>query len=136
ALDTAFPDRWRAIDGFLGAAYAIHTIAALLTMSDGHDLGRAIGDGNGDTEGAWFATVDRFGRGRLQTAEGEVVDVVALREFVPTLFLYDHYPGGIRLSTALFDLRDAVVEQAQALVRSCPCTHGCPACVGPILASD
>ncbi len=37
-------DRWRAIDGFLGAAYAIHTIAALLTMSDGHDLGRAIGD--------------------------------------------------------------------------------------------
>jgi DEAD/DEAH box helicase domain-containing protein len=136
ALDAAFPDRWRAIDGFLGAAYAIHTIAALLTMSDGHDLGRAIGDGSGDTEGAWFATVDRFGRGRLQTTSGEVIDVEGLREFVPTLFLYDNYPGGIGLSTPLFDLRDAVVHQARELVRSCPCTHGCPACVGPILASD
>jgi DEAD/DEAH box helicase domain-containing protein len=138
ALDAAFPDRWRAIDGFLGAAYAIHTIAALLTMSDGHDLGRAIGDGSGDTEGegAWFATVDRFGRGRLQTASGEVVDVGGLRVFVPTLFLYDNYPGGIGLSTPLFDLRDAVVQRARELVRSCPCTHGCPACVGPILACD
>src|SRR5450759_3811196 len=63
ALHGAFPNRWQALDGFLGAAYAIHSIAGLLTMSDRHDLGRAIGDG----EGEWFATTESHGRGKLQT---------------------------------------------------------------------
>ena len=32
--------------------------------------------------------------------------------------------------------RDAVVKDAQALVQACECAHGCPSCIGPILASD
>jgi DEAD/DEAH box helicase domain-containing protein len=36
----------------------------------------------------------------------------------------------------LFDERTNVVKDAQALILSCECTHGCPACVGPILAPD
>ena len=32
--------------------------------------------------------------------------------------------------------RQQVVEHAVALVAGCECSHGCPACVGPILASD
>ena len=39
ALHHAFANRWQALDGFLGAAYAIHSVAVLLTMSDRHDLG-------------------------------------------------------------------------------------------------
>ncbi len=41
ALETAFRARWQALDGFLGAAYALHHVAALLTLSERHDLGRA-----------------------------------------------------------------------------------------------
>ena len=52
ALLAAFQDRWQALDGFLGAAYAMHHVAALLTMSERHDLGRAVGD----SDSTWSAT--------------------------------------------------------------------------------
>jgi DEAD/DEAH box helicase domain-containing protein len=56
--------------------------------------------------------------------------------FQPTVFLYDNYPGGIGLSAPLYDSRRQVVEDALGLVRACGCRFGCPACVGPVLASD
>ena len=132
ALHHAFANRWQALDGFLGAAYAIHSVAVLLTMSDRHDLGRAIGDG----EGQWFAVTDAQGRGKLQGASGEGIELDVAKEFIPTLFLYDNYPGGIGLSVPLYDLRDEVIAGARALVSACECRFGCPACVGPILATD
>ena len=51
------------------------------------------------------------------------------------VFIYDNYPGGIGLSTPLYDRRREVVQQAYALVTACACLQGCPACVGPILAA-
>ncbi|HKK14955.1 MAG TPA: DEAD/DEAH box helicase, partial [Gammaproteobacteria bacterium] len=53
ALEQAFDNRWQALDGFLGAAHALHCVAALLTLCEPHDLGRAVGDG----QATWFATV-------------------------------------------------------------------------------
>jgi DEAD/DEAH box helicase domain-containing protein len=132
ALAAAFPSRWQALDGFLGAAYALHRVAALLTMSERQDLGRAVGDSNS----TWSATVGPDGRGSLRSDDGRPADVAGLREFRPTVFLYDNYPGGIGLSQPLFDLRAQVVAAARELVSRCGCTGGCPACVGPILASD
>lgn len=132
-LAAAFPSRWQALDGFLGAAYAMHHVAALLTMAEPRDLGRAVGDA-GST---WFATVGPDGRGAPKAFDGGDVDLDRMaREFRPTVFLYDNYPGGIGLSTPLFDLRREVVTRAHALVGACECAHGCPACIGPILASD
>jgi DEAD/DEAH box helicase domain-containing protein len=58
-----------------------------------------------------------------------------VRHFQPTVFLYDNYPGGIGLSTPLYDRRREVVQQAYSLVTACACLYGCPACVGPILAA-
>jgi DEAD/DEAH box helicase domain-containing protein len=55
---------------------------------------------------------------------------------VPTLFLYDNYPGGIGLSVPLYDLRDQVIARARSLIEDCECRFGCPACVGPILGAD
>ena len=130
-LDAAFHARWQALDGFLGAAYALHHVAALLTLSERHDLGRAVGDG----EGTWFASVDQNGRGNPRSISGETVEINE-RQFVPTVFLYDNYPGGIGLSAPLFDLRHEIVSRTIELVQDCGCLSGCPACVGPILASD
>ena len=132
-LASAFPSRGQALDGFLGAAYALHHVAALLTMSERRDLGRAIGDG----EARWFATVAADGRGAPRSFTGEPIDLDrGIGDFVPTVFLYDNYPGGIGLSAPLYDLREEVTRRAHALVGVCPCSHGCPACIGPILASD
>lgn len=132
SLESAFPDRWKALDGFLGAAYALHTVAAVMSMAEPRDLGRAVGDGGGK----WFGAVDAQGRGTLRDAEGKPLDPDEGGEFTPTVFLYDNYPGGVGLSAPLFDVREQAVKQAHALVAACPCVHGCPACIGPILASD
>lgn len=131
ALAVAFPARWQALDGFLGAAYALHHVAALLTLSDRQDLGRAVGDG----EGTWFASIDQNGRGSPRSISGETVELNE-RQFIPTVFLYDNYAGGIGLSTPLFDLRHEIVSRTIELVQDCGCPSGCPSCVGPILASD
>ncbi len=130
ALAAALPQRQLAIDGFLGAAYALHHVAALRAMAELRDLGRAVGDG----EGAWAAVVGADGRGQLQGPDGEAADPGD--GFEPTLFLYDNYPGGIGLSAPLYDQAQRLVADALDLVADCACTGGCPACVGPILAGD
>ena len=132
ALDAAFTSRQQALDGFLGAGYALHIVAAMRMLSEPRDLGRAVGDGNAE----WFATIGASGRGQMRNSDGEAVDPMALQRFTPTLFLYDNYPGGIGISAPLFDNREDVVTGAQALVDACECAHGCPSCIGPILASD
>jgi DEAD/DEAH box helicase domain-containing protein len=132
ALDATFDSRQQALDGFLGAGYALHIVAAMRMLSEPRDIGRAVGDGNAE----WFATVGANGRGQMRNSDGEAVDPLALPQFTPTLFLYDNYPGGIGISAPLFDNRTAVVTAAQALVGACECAQGCPSCIGPILASD
>jgi DEAD/DEAH box helicase domain-containing protein len=136
ALREAFEHPEAALEGFLGASWALHHAAALLSMAELRDLGRAVGD----AEGRWHAAVEPDGRGRLRDAEGAPIDAEALaredRPFTPTLFLYDNHPGGCGLSTPLYDLREAALAHAQSMVHDCDCAHGCPACVGPILASD
>ncbi len=131
-LEAAFPSRLEALDGFLGAAYAMHHVAAMRMLSEPRDLGRAVGDGNA----TWFATQGTQGRGQFRGRDGEALDPTTLRQFVPTLFLYDNYPGGIGLSEPLFHQRERIVEHAEQLVQVCECEHGCPSCIGPILASD
>ena len=133
ALLAAMPNRWQALDGFLGAAYAMHYVAALLTMSERQDLGRAVGD----SDSTWSASVGADGRGIAQRFDGQSVDMErGVKDFRPTVYLYDNYPGGVGLSAPLFDLRQQVVSRASDLVAGCDCSHGCPACIGPILASD
>jgi len=132
-LHEMFPSRWQALDGFLGAAYVIHHVAALLMMAEPHDLGRAVG--NGDAQ--WFAAVGANGRGSVQSFTGEQYDIeTAVDQFTPTVFLYDNYPGGVGLSAPLYDRQREVVERALLLVEGCGCLYGCPSCVGPILATD
>jgi DEAD/DEAH box helicase domain-containing protein len=132
ALDGAFVSRQQALDGFLGAGYALHIVAAMRMLSEPRDIGRAVGDSNA----SWFATVGANGRGQLRDSEGKTVDPLTLQRFTPTLFLYDNYPGGIGISAPLFEYSDAIAADAQFLVSACECAHGCPSCIGPILASD
>ncbi len=89
----------------------------------------------GDGGGTWFATVDQNGRGNPKTISGETVEIND-QQFIPTVFLYDNYAGGMGLSTPLFDLRHEIVSRTIALVQDCGCEFGCPSCIGPILASD
>jgi DEAD/DEAH box helicase domain-containing protein len=49
---------------------------------------------------------------------------------VPTLYLYDQYPGGTGLAEALRDLLPKVFRAALETVELCPCAGGCPSCIG------
>lgn len=132
ALERVLPDRQQAIEGFLGAAYALHHVAVLRAMAELRDLGRAVGDG----QGTWFAVVGNDGRGQLRGPDNEPVDAAARDRFEPTLFLYDNYPGGVGLSAPLYDAAERLVSDARTLVADCGCAAGCPACVGPVLPGD
>ncbi|PZP63590.1 MAG: helicase, partial [Pseudoxanthomonas spadix] len=130
-LGKAFASKQDALDGFLGAAYALHVVATVAVMADARDLQKAVGNG----DGAWFALADQTGRGQLRGADG-VEGVVELEQaFVPTVYLYDNFPGGVGLSEPLWQRQAELVQRAGELVQRCDCSAGCPACVGPVLAA-
>jgi DEAD/DEAH box helicase domain-containing protein len=51
----------------------------------------------------------------------------------PTVYVYEHTPGGVGYSKKIFGLHDRILEAARDLIRSCGCAGGCPSCVGPLL---
>jgi DEAD/DEAH box helicase domain-containing protein len=90
-------------DAMNGLGAAMHTVAAVGLMVDPRDLGRCVGN--------------REGGGKTLEA--------------PTIYLYDHFPGGVGLASRLHDERDALLLRTRALLEGCACEAGCPACVGP-----
>jgi len=48
----------------------------------------------------------------------------------PTIFLYDRYPGGVGLSEAVFERYEEILENVKEWVKRCPCSDGCPSCIG------
>jgi DEAD/DEAH box helicase domain-containing protein len=111
--------RGTAVDALRGIGIALETVATLALMCDPRDLGATLGDTDlGDGDG-----VPRKLRGGPQPG------------YSPTLFLYEHIPGGIGLSERIFEQRESLVARALRLIESCPCEAGCPACVGPSEAS-
>jgi DEAD/DEAH box helicase domain-containing protein len=131
-LGKAFASRQDALDGFLGAAYALHVVATVAVMADARDLQKAVGNG----DGAWFAVADQGGRGQLRGADGAEGHVELQQAFVPTVYLYDNFPGGVGLSEPLWQRQAELVMRAGELVQHCDCRAGCPACVGPVLAAQ
>jgi DEAD/DEAH box helicase domain-containing protein len=131
-LDEAFASRQASLDGFLGAAYALHVAATVAVMAEAVDLQKAVGSG----DGGWSAVADAAGRGRINRADGVAALPDTLERFLPTVYLYDNFPGGVGLSEPLFQRANELVRLAWSAVGQCECKAGCPACVGPVLAAD
>jgi DEAD/DEAH box helicase domain-containing protein len=87
--------------GLLGLGKLLNGLAPLLLMCDPGDLGLMVD----------FKSP--LGEGR------------------PTVLIYENIPGGIGYSKAIFDHTLTLLKQASDLVSSCPCSDGCPSCVGP-----
>ncbi|MGO1069805.1 DEAD/DEAH box helicase [Lysobacter sp. CA199] len=136
-LLSRFASKQDALDGFLGAAHALHIVATVAVMADARDLQKSVGNG----DGAWFATQDADGRGQLrgggqEPLQGGSMAMLEVQQFVPTVYLYDNFPGGVGLSEPLWMRQAELVARATELIARCDCRAGCPACVGPVLASD
>ena len=52
---------------------------------------------------------------------------------LPTVYVYDAYPGGIGIARHLYDHDEDVFQAALEQVTECICKNGCPSCVGPSL---
>ncbi|QRZ91148.1 DEAD/DEAH box helicase [Bacillus subtilis] len=59
-----------------------------------------------------------------------VSQIKAAHTGLPTIFLYDHYPGGIGLTEEVFKRFSDINEAAKQLITYCPCDDGCPSCIG------
>ena len=50
---------------------------------------------------------------------------------LPTIYIYEKYPGGVGYAEQLFGSFRQILEQAYQLLINCQCDEGCPSCVGP-----
>jgi DEAD/DEAH box helicase domain-containing protein len=98
--DDALAVAW--VDGVARAAHALAGVAALIVMSEGRDLGRALGEP--ETRGPGAA--------------------------LPRIFLFDRVTGGAGLAEKLYEKRVELCQRAAKLIAGCACRLGCPACVG------
>ncbi|MGI8561136.1 MAG: Zn-binding domain-containing protein, partial [Luteimonas sp.] len=124
------------------ASPALHWLATFASIANARDRQNSVGN----VDVAWFATRGADGRGRAQDDEGKTVAVATAASidgtfvdggrFVPTVYLYDNFPGGVGLSEPLWQRQAELVHHARELVERCDCATGCPACVGPVLAAD
>ncbi len=48
---------------------------------------------------------------------------------VPTVFIYDGYPGGIGIAERGFEAVEALWRTTLQAVEECPCQEGCPGCI-------
>src|ERR1035437_4399461 len=110
--------------GMFGLLHALESIATLLLMCDGRDLGTAIGE-RPASPGS-----------EIECEEApDLQSVTALAEkefFEPNLYLYDAYPGGIGFSEPLYRAHQMLLSKTRELIAGCPCENGCPSCVGPV----
>ena len=105
-------------DGVVGLGFAMKSIATLLLMCDGRDLGLAFGQGD-EAQG------DTRSTGGRPALPDQLADE-------PRLYLYDAFPGGIGFSVPLYGMHHDLLDRTRELIAGCGCEHGCPTCVGPI----
>jgi DEAD/DEAH box helicase domain-containing protein len=123
-----------AIDGLRGIGVALETVATLALMCDPRDLGTALGDADEETEVVEGAATTRRGAGEEPCPPVRSTPAVrgaGRRGYHPTLFLYEHVPGGTGLAERIWEQRDDLLARTRTMIERCPCTTGCPSCVGP-----
>jgi DEAD/DEAH box helicase domain-containing protein len=91
------------------------------------EAGVAIRSGVAALSNALRGVVPAF----LRCAAGDLGVVTESAEGTAGFTLYDRAPGGVGLSVSYFEVHELVMAAARDLLRTCPCSEGCPSCVGP-----
>ncbi len=103
-----------AIEAMRGIGRALETVSCLALLCEPNDIGQTLGDQGPEEE-----VPSREGQGPRPG-------------FDPTIFLFDHVPGGVGLAERIYERADELLERSRRLIAGCNCMDGCPACVGPV----
>jgi DEAD/DEAH box helicase domain-containing protein len=98
--------------GLGGVANLLAGVAPLYLMCDPRDLGMVV----------------------EPQASGSELAQIPVRG--PTITIYEKVPGGVGYAEELYRLMPELLQAAYDLVTGCPCAHGCPSCVGPVLEHE
>ena len=52
---------------------------------------------------------------------------------LPTLYLYDNFPGGVGYSQEMYRIYRDIMQAVRKVITDCHCVEGCPSCIGPVL---
>ena len=63
---------------------------------------------------------------------GVVAQVKSPFTGLPTVYVYEKYPGGVGFSERLYANHTRILARAYQLLLDCLCESGCPSCVGPM----
>src|SRR5215218_1647877 len=69
-----------------------------------------------------FAMCDRADIGGLSTP-------IHRQTTLPTVFVYDGYPGGVGISRRGYEAFESLARDTLGVITRCPCERGCPACI-------
>ena len=126
----------RVRSGLDGLAYALTNIAPLHLMCDPQDLGvhvvkGEVGRQDDKMRGGQDEKAIRDTRqGDTRQGDREIREEGLV---LPAIYIYERVAAGLGFSARLYELHETLIDAAGALIRACPCVHGCPACVGPVL---
>jgi DEAD/DEAH box helicase domain-containing protein len=140
--------RATAMDALAGVGRALETVATIVLMCEPRDVGQAIGDKHAPvpavsplprppdehaTERDALTPPAPPASAARPRASGisSKGSAAARAEFDPTLFLFDHVPGGVGLAERMYEIAGKLLGQTRMMIAACPCEAGCPACVGP-----
>src|SRR6185312_5206480 len=63
---------------------------------------------------------------------GSTAEVRSISTRLPTVTVYEIYPGGVGFAQRMYELHRELLRDASDLVADCPCLAGCPSCIGPL----
>ena len=116
----------------------MHTRSAVLVFSSETAAGAALGSMEPDAVGPAVSRIGSLIRNVapvfLLCDPRDIGVAERLRDphfAAPALYVYDSYPGGSGLAEAFVPRAREILWAALNLVQECPCSEGCPSCVGP-----
>lgn len=116
----------------------MHTRSAVLVFSSETAAGAALGSMEPDAVGPAVSRIGSLIRNVapvfLLCDPRDIGVAERLRDphfAAPSLYVYDSYPGGSGLAEAFVPRAMEILSAALDLVQECPCSEGCPSCVGP-----
>ncbi len=112
--------------GLDGLGYALHNLAPLYLMCDWKDIDVHIERAD--------AAASVNSKPIPEVADQPPSEIEAKGR--PTVYLYERTYAGLGFSQRLFELHETLLDAAAELIGDCPCTNGCPACVGPVLENE